>query len=211
MYNRLLTQHSQRLEGMMSKDWNGNKAATFVTLAASNHSKGEREVNDYYATEPKAVELLLQKEKFSSIILEPSCGEGHISRVLLDNGYAVKSSDLIDRGFGEVKDFFEVDEFCGDIITNPPYKVALDFVKHSLDIIPEGNKVAMFLKLQFLEGKARREFYKENPPKKIYVASGRLNCAKNGKFEEFKSSAVAYAWFVWEKGYQGSPEIDWIN
>ena len=195
----------------MSKDWNGNKAATFATLAASNHSKGEREVNDYYATEPKAVELLLQKEKFSSIILEPSCGEGHISRVLLDNGYAVKSSDLIDRGFGEVKDYFEVDEFCGDIITNPPYKVALDFVKHSLDIIPEGNKVAMFLKLQFLEGKARKEFYKENPPKKIYVASGRLNCAKNGKFEEFKSSAVAYAWFMWEKGYQGSPEIDWIN
>ena len=89
-----------------------------------------------------------------------------------------------------MKDFFEVDEFCGDIITNPPYKVALDFVKHSLDIIPEGNKVAMFLKLQFLEGKARKEFYKENPPKKIYVASGRLNCAKNGKFEEFKSSAV---------------------
>lgn len=195
----------------MSKDWNGNKAATFATLAASNHSKGEREVNDYYATEPKAVELLLQKEKFSSIILEPSCGEGHISRVLLDNGYAVKSSDLIDRGFGEVKDFFEVDEFCGDIITNPPYKVALDFVKHSLDIIPEGSKVAMFLKLQFLEGKARKEFYKKNPPKKIYVASGRLNCAKNGKFEEFKSSAVAYAWFMWEKGYQGSPEIDWIN
>lgn len=195
----------------MSKDWNGNKAATFATLAASNHSKGEREVNDYYATEPKAVELLLQKEKFSSIILEPSCGEGHISRVLLDNGYTVKSSDLIDRGFGEVKDFFEVDEFCGDIITNPPYKVALDFVKHSLDIIHEGSKVAMFLKLQFLEGKARKEFYKENPPKKIYVASGRLNCAKNGKFEEFKSSAVAYAWFMWEKGYKGSPKIDWIN
>nr|DAH58871.1 MAG TPA: adenine-specific methyltransferase [Caudoviricetes sp.] len=195
----------------MSKDWIGNKAATFATLAASNHSKGEREVNDYYATEPKAVELLLEKEKFSSIILEPSCGEGHISQVLLNSGYAVKSSDLINRGFGEVKDFFEVDEFCGDIITNPPYKVALDFVKHSLDIIPEGNKVAMFLKLQFLEGKARKEFYKENPPKKIYVASGRLNCAKNGKFEEFKSSAVAYAWFVWEKGYQGSPEIDWIN
>ena len=45
----------------MSKDWIGNKAATFATLAASNHSKGEREVNDYYATEPKAVELLLEK------------------------------------------------------------------------------------------------------------------------------------------------------
>ena len=81
----------------MSKDWIGNKAATFATLAASNHSKGEREVNDYYATEPKAVELLLEKEKFSSFILEPSCGEGHISQVLLNSGYAVKSSDLINR------------------------------------------------------------------------------------------------------------------
>lgn len=184
---------------------------TMRTLGTSTHALEGRENDDYYATDPKAVKLLLEKEKFSSIILEPSCGEGHISRVLLDNGYAVKSSDLINRGFGEVQDFFETDEFNGDIITNPPYKMALDFVKHSLNIIQEGNKVAMFLKLQFLEGKARKEFYKNNPPKKIYVASGRLNCAKNGKFEEFKSSAVAYAWFVWEKGYQGSPEIDWIN
>ena len=184
---------------------------TMRTIGTSTHALEGRENDDYYATDPKAVKLLLEKEKFSSIILEPSCGEGHISRVLLDNGYAVKSSDLINRGFGEVQDFFETDEFNGDIITNPPYKMALDFVKHSLNIIQEGNKVAMFLKLQFLEGKARKEFYKNNPPKKIYVASGRLNCAKNGKFEEFKSSAVAYAWFVWEKGYQGSPEIDWIN
>lgn len=195
----------------MSKDWTGNKIASFATLGANNHSDVIREVNDYYATDPRAVEMLLEKEKFNSIILEPSCGEGHISRVLLDGGYAVKSSDLIDRGFGDVKDFFEIDEFNGDVITNPPYKIALDFVKHSLDIIPEGNKVAMFLKLQFLEGKARKEFYKNNPPKKIYVASGRLVCAMNGDFEKYKSSAVAYAWFIWEKGYKGSPEIDWIN
>ena len=195
----------------MSKDWTGNRIASFATLGANNHSDVIREVNDYYATDPRAVEMLLEKEKFNSIILEPSCGEGHISRVLLDGGYAVKSSDLIDRGFGDVKDFFEIDEFNGDIITNPPYKIALDFVKHSLDIIPEGNKVAMFLKLQFLEGKARKEFYKNNPPKKVYVASGRLVCAMNGDFEKYKSSAVAYAWFIWEKGYKGSPEIDWIN
>lgn len=192
----------------MSKDWTGNRIASFATLGANNHSDVIREVNDYYATDPRAVEMLLEKEKFNSIILEPSCGEGHISRVLLDNGYAVKSSDLINRGFGEVQDFFETDEFNGDIITNPPYKMALDFVKHSLNIIPEGNKVAMFLKLQFLEGKARKEFYKNNPPKKIYVASGRLVCAMNGDFEKYKSSAVAYAWFIWEKGYKGSPEID---
>ena len=195
----------------MNKDWIGNKAATFATLAASNHSAGEREVNDYYATEPKAVELLLEKETFNKHILEPSCGEGHISNVLIAHDYDVESYDLIDRGYGRVQDFFDIQEFNGDIITNPPYKVAAQFVQHAIDIVPIGNKVAMFLKLQFLEDKARRKFFNSNPPKTVYVASGRLNCAKNGEFDKYTSSAVAYAWFVWEKGYTGKPEIEWIN
>ena len=181
------------------------------TLGTSTHAKEEREVNDYYATEPKAGELLIEKESFNNKILEPACGEGHLSKVFENKGYKVISSDLIDRGYGDVADFFEIDEFDGDIVTNPPYKMALDFIKHSLEIVKEGGKVAMFLKLQFLEGKARKEFYKENPPKKIYVASGRINCAKNGEFDKYKTSSVAYAWFVWEKGYKGLPEIDWIN
>ncbi|MBJ7658757.1 NAD(P)-dependent oxidoreductase [Weissella confusa] len=189
----------------------GNKAATFATLAASSHGTGEREINDYYATEPKAVELLLEKEKFNMHILEPSCGEGHISNVLVAHDYDVQSYDLIDRGYGGVQDFFNIQEFNGDIITNPPYKVAAQFAQHAIDIVPIGNKVAMFLKLQFLEGKARRKFFNSNPPKTVYVASGRLNCAKNGEFYKYTSSAVAYAWFVWEKGYTGKPEIEWIN
>lgn len=195
----------------MTKDWAGNKATTFAILGASNHSKLTREVNDYYATDPKAVELLLEKEKFSNKLLEPSCGEGHISKVLQDAGYRVESYDLVDRGFGTVKDFFTVEKFDGNIITNPPYKIALDFVKHSLEIIPDGNKVAMFLKIQFLESKSRRIFFDEFPPKKIYVASSRLICAMNGEFDKYKSSAACYAWFIWEKGYTGKPEIDWIN
>ena len=195
----------------MTKDWTGNKPATFVTLGASNHSKLEREENDYYATDPKAVELLLEKEKFSINLLEPSCGEGHISKVLSEHGYNVTSSDLINRGFGNTQDFFDYKYFNGNIITNPPYKVAIDFVKHSLEIIPDGNKVAMFLKIQFLESKSRRIFFDEFPPKKIYVASSRLICAMNGEFDKYKSSAACYAWFICEKGYAGKPEIDWIN
>lgn len=69
----------------------------------------------------------------------------------------------------------------------------------------------MFLKLQFLEGKQRKELFKKYPPKVVYVSSSRLICAKNGDFSEYKSSAVAYAWFVWEKGFKGDPIIKWIN
>ena len=203
---------------MGSKDWIGNSNSIYMTLGASNHTEKEREANDYYATEPKAVELLLEQESFSPDVWEPACGEGHISEVLKAHGYNVLSSDLIDRGYEDamVMDFFEVtgNVMGRDIITNPPYKYAKDFVYHALDISPFGTKVAMFLKVQFLEGKERRKLFEAYPPRVIYVASGRLLCAKNGEFQRMKEgggSAVAYAWFVWEKGYKGSPIVKWIN
>lgn len=138
---------------------------------------------------------------------------GHIRDVLVSNGYNVTATDLIYRGVDDIKqeDVFNIKEFDGDIITNPPYKIALPILKHCLDIIPTGNKVAMFLKVLFLEGKERKKFFEENPPKVIYVASGRLNCAKNGDFDKYTSSAVAYAWFVFEKDYKGGTIVRWIN
>lgn len=65
-----------------SKDWTGNKASVYKTLAASNYSNSEREKNDFYATDPKAIDLLLEKEKFSDLIWEPACGQGHLSKRL---------------------------------------------------------------------------------------------------------------------------------
>ena len=100
-----------------------------------------------------------------------------------------------------------------DIITNPPYKYAKEFVKHALDTSSIGTKVAMFLKLTFLESKSRKELFEKYPPKVVYVSSSRLQCARNGDFTEYSKgvgTAVAYAWFVWEKGYTGEPIIRWI-
>lgn len=189
------------------------KNATFKTLGASNHTKNEREMFDFYATEPKATNLLLDFETFNNV-LEPACGLGHIANVLKKRNVIVTCTDLVDRGYGTVKNFFDYKEWNGDIVTNPPYKYALEFVQHALKIIPEGNKVAMFLKLLFLEGKKRKKFFLSNPPKTVYVSSSRLICAKNGDFETMKKnggSAIAYAWFVWVKGYKNLPRIIWCN
>lgn len=194
-----------------NKDWTGNYRSIYTTLGASNHALEERQVDDYYATEPKATKLLLEAEKFDEWILEPACGEGHMSKVLEEAGYKVLSFDKVDRGYGSVKDFFDYTSWHGDVVTNPPYKYAKEFVEHALKIIEPGCKVAMFLKLTFLEGQARRKFFDVCPPCTVYVASGRLKCAKNGEFESIGSSAAAYAWFVWKKGYKGSPIIKWIN
>lgn len=191
----------------MAKDWTGNSS-----VRNCNKRNAEAEPHDYYATEPRATELLLQNEIFQGPIWEPACGEGHISKVLWDCLYEVYSSDLIQRGFGDAGvDFLSrpFDSWDGDIITNPPYKYAKEFVEEALRVVTPGHKVAMFLKLTFLEGQARRELFRLYPPRTVYVSSARLQCGKNGDFSG--GSMVAYAWFVWEKGYTGPTYLKWIN
>ena len=180
---------------MSHKDWVGNAG-----IRNCNVRRSDAEPNDYYATEPRAVELLLEHEHFAEHIWEPAYG------------HKVFSSDLIDRGYGHSGlDFLNCppDEFDGDIITNPPYKYAKEFVEKALEQVADGAKVAMFLKLTFLEGQGRRELFQKTPPITVYVASGRLQCGKNGCFAG--TSMVAYAWYIWQKGYRGPTTIKWIN
>ena len=200
----------------MNKDWTGNSNSIYKTLGASNHTDKERQSEDFYATEPRAAELLLELENFNENIWECACGEGDLSKVFEEAGHKVLSTDLVDRGYGQGDvDFLQCTEvFDGDIITNPPYKYAKEFVEKAIELVPDGHKVAMFLKLQFLEGKARKALFEKYPPKTIYVASGRLLCAKNGDFEGMKAgggSAVAYCWYIWQRGYKGDTVIKWFN
>ena len=101
--------------------------------------------------------------------------------------------------------------FDGTILTNPPYKLALEFINHALELIPEGEKVYMFLKLQFLESRKRRKLFDTKQLKTVYVSSNRISCVNGGRFDLNYSSAIAYAWYEFEKGYCGDPVIKWIN
>ncbi len=197
------------------KDWTGNSKSVFVCNGASNHTEEERQVDDYYATEPKALELLLGREQFQNNVWECACGGGHLSEVLKVKGHTTISSDIVDHGYKgtEIIDFLEFKEVNSvDIITNPPYKYAKEFVQHALDISVEGTKIAMFLKLTFLESKSRKGLFEKYPFKTLYVSSARLQCAKNGEFEKYKrnGTAVAYGWYIWIKGFKGKPVIEWI-
>ena len=99
------------------------------------------------------------------------------------------------------------------IVTNPPYAYALEFIQHSLELIPEGSYVCMFLKTTFLEGKKRyKELFSVTPPMMVLQFVERILCAKNGDFVEARKvgSAVSYSWFIFKKGFKGKPTIDWI-
>lgn len=201
------------------KDWTGNSKSIYTILGASNHSEVEREKDDYYATDPKALEIFLNRIDEDGVrlhknIWECACGEGHLSEVLKNRGYKVWSTDLIDRGYGSGNtDFLKSipDSWCGDILTNPPYKYAKEFVEKALEVTRIGAYTVMFLKIQFLEGQGRRKLFKKHPPKYVYVNSVRQVCAKNGDFDKYGTgTAICYCWFVWEKGFIGEPIIRWI-
>lgn len=187
--------------------------SVYTNLGASNHSLGIREENDFYATEPKAAELLLDVVPELNNIWECACGQGHLAKVFGNVDKLGKATDLIDRGYGATEDFLQSKEpyHNGDIVTNPPYKYAKEFVEKALELVDVGRYVCMFLKVLFLESRSRKELFIKFPPKVIYVSSSRINCAKNGDFDNYTSSAIAYAWYVWQKGYNGESVIKWIN
>lgn len=195
---------------------NNDTHSVFVTVGSTNHSSELREPDDYYATDPIALEKLLELESFSNDVWECACGSGHLSRVLSEHGYHVRSTDIADRGFGEpyINFLSTSEKYEGDIITNPPYKYASEFVRHAIDTVTDGHRVAMFMRLQFLEGKSRRKLFEQYPPKLIYVSSSRINCCKNGDFgieSRRQTGAIAHAWIIWEKGYVGPTELRWFN
>lgn len=150
------------------KDWIGNYKSTYTCLGASNHTPNVRERHDYYATDPMAIDGLKTVCDIPKVVYEPCCGEGHLSKRLEMLGHKVYSSDLIDRGYGEVKDYFTTDKLpddCNCIITNPPFKYLNEIIIHSLDLLSNGGMLMLFVKTQALEGVKRyADIYTPTPP-----------------------------------------------
>lgn len=173
------------------------------------HSKGRPE-GDFYPTPDFATIELLKREKFNGSIYECACGDGAIAK-LLPKENKIYATDLYDRGYGKSGVDFIKHDFkgwkCNNIITNPPYSLAQDFIEKALQVTTD--KVAMLLKLQFLEGAKRYDMFKSTPFKKILVFSKRLTLSRNG-VKQKNSGMICFAWFIWEHGYAENPTIDWI-
>jgi len=182
-------------------------------IAGGNPTRGRVE-NDYYATHPDSVKALLKVDFVIYPVLEPSCGEGHISKLL--NG-DITSNDLIDRGYGNGGiDFLKwtPDRDYNTVITNPPFNLFTEFMEKGLKVTK--NKLFLFGKLQALEGKKRADKMEKTPLKYVYVFKSRQQPLRNGSDideltgKKMASSTMAFAWFVWEKEYIGLPQIKWI-
>lgn len=168
---------------------------------------------DFYPTPRSSVEALLQSEIFSGSILEPASGEGHISKVLSEYypDADISSYDIQQNcyGIGEVDflqqkvDFYNYPE---NIITNPPYVKATEFILHAKQIAR--HKIAMLLKLNALAGLERYVKIwtdKKFPLKKVIVLVRRPD------FSQKCSPTLEYCWAIWDKFYLSSPIIEWFD
>jgi hypothetical protein len=173
--------------------------------------KENRDRDDFYPTPPRATNALLDVESFDGDIWEPACGDGAISRVLEERGYTVFSSDLIDRGYGiPHRDFLlDYQTKAANIITNPPFKHAEEFVMHALNRTEK--KVAMLCRLAWLEGKARQKMFQSTPIARIWVFSARVPMLRGGdKMMKGGGGMIAFAWYVWDHSHTGAPTLGWL-
>lgn len=203
-------------------DWGDEQPKTTADKALSRSQKairqrrmvgdshdGMRHADDFYPTPPAGTEALLRVESFDGPIWEPACGDGAISRVLEARGHTVISSDLVDRGYGEPKIDFLMEQAgrAPNIITNPPFKLAVPFIRKSLDLTT--GKVAMLLRINALEGVERRQLFDVSPLARVWVFTKRLTFQRGGETTH-GGGMLAFSWFVWEHGYTGKPTLGWL-
>src|SRR5262249_42826765 len=125
-----------------------------------------------FYTEPRwEVELMLDQEDFEGETLDPCCGVGTIVSAFLDRGLPARGSDIVDRGFGEVRDMFDITETVDNIVSNFPYgnkKVGADGrMLHGggeLCLALVRRKLVLILPLTFWESRRRHAFLIKYPP-----------------------------------------------
>jgi hypothetical protein len=178
------------------------------------HTLAERG-DDLYETPAVAVHALLRVEQLPHRLWEPAAGRGAIVNVLRAAGHEVLASDLVDYGdpthFAR-RDFLlerKAPDGCELVLTNPPYKLAGEFVEHALNLCP---RVIMLLRLAFMESERRTGILEGRGLARIHTFRKRLPMMHRAEWQGPKAnSGMAFAWFIWDRAHTGATSIDRIS
>lgn len=200
-----------------------NKSWARKTVGGSNAENNRQRVSvlDGFHTPPVAVTSLLAHEGIHDNVWEPAAGFHKIANVLREYDYNVFTSDIYDWSSKThvIKDFMKWNalpkRFDGKpvtILTNPPFKHAQAFVEQSMKLLSKGDKLCLLLRVQFLEGQKRYAMFERFPPRRIWIFSFRLPYMRRFLYHGKETgSTLAFAWFVFVKGYSGATEVKWIG
>lgn len=174
-----------------------------------NRLPGDR----YFTIEPWVTQALIDHcphmPVSGSLIWEPAAGEGHMARVLYANGYRVWSTDIEAADGVASLDFLSVNDIrsagTGTIISNPPFSIAPQFVRHAVNIgmrNPRG-MVAMLLRCDWDTAESRRDLFSDAPFAMKLVLTSRPYWHE----DRHASPRFSYSWYIWRCGYEGLPQI----
>lgn len=190
---------------------------------AGGNSVTDKAENDFYATDPKTVDLFMKKalqdglfsDLQEQIIWECACGNGNIAKKMKQYfpESHIRATDLVYRGYGEGNiDFLTETRKAKMIITNPPFSLMNDFIKQGLKL--SDKYLVLFAKIQTLEGVDRRKIVENSPLKYVYVHTTRQATWKNGEALDPKgkkwATTMFLAWFIWDKTYTDEPVIRFL-
>lgn len=187
----------------------------------SGRKKGDRvKILDGYGSPREAFDALVHdgREKIPLRVWEPAAGRHHMVRALAAHGHRVYTSDVYawSKKTRKIIDFFacrRTPKKFKCIVTNPPFYLAQSFAQHALKLLPDGGRVYLLLRVQWLEGvKRKRELFDDTPPKYVYVFSYRLPMmhAFDHQGKKMKGGMMAMAWYVFEKGFTGETRVRWL-
>jgi hypothetical protein len=171
---------------------------------------------DYFPTPPWATRALCKYiiDIRGCNVWEPACGGGHMAEPLCEYARSVRATDVHDYGYGGVRDFLfprsdhDLLAPVDWIITNPPFRLAEQFVLRGLEIAGRG--VAMLVRTVFLESTGRyHNLFVPRPPAIIAQFAERVAMVK-GRLDPVASSATSYCWLVWDQRTSAEPIFRWI-
>lgn len=169
----------------------------------------EKAANDFYREDRRCVDEFLALERFTDLVWDPMCGTGNIPEAVRATGCEALGTDIVDRGYGDVMDFFKTDMVVPSIVSNPAYGVMRRFIDKALASTTD--RVAVLGRLAFLESQSRNAWWQTVPLYRVYVSSRRLSMPP-GSDPSIKATGgtIAYAWFVLKHGHVGPATVHWI-
>jgi hypothetical protein len=172
-----------------------------AAMAGGNPEEGRQE-GEFYPTPPDVTKALcLQYAELlkDRIVLEPCAGDGAMAFVIAPFCRKVIATDIAPRHDDVRKaDVFNMDvprSWC--VITNPPFNIAEDVIRHLLDESP--SFVALVLKATYWHARQRAGLFEQFRPYAVHPLTWRPDFLGKG------APTMDVMWCVWRNDVYGEP------